>query len=403
MAQRNVIRCIVDHAWACEGSAVKITDIVAHPLSAKLPQPRWTAHELMDRAQLVLVEVRTDTGLVGFGEISGGPQSAICELVKTFAPVVRGMDPLGHTEIWERLFALTSPRPGGLGGWDGMPAPLPRNQRPQVMAAIGGIDIALWDIKGKALGLPVFRVLGGTRTEVFTYATGGYYLEGEPLEAAAEELAGFVAAGYRAVKLKCGALSLHDEVARIRAVREAIGPDVFFLLDMNAPYDVAGCIKFAHAVAPFDIFWLEEPLHWYLQPADFARLAAATPIPLAHGEREWHRYTVRDFIDSGAIRYVQFDSTRHAGFTESLRIAHYAAMKGVSIAPHSVGHLHAHLVSAFGDAAFGAESHGDAGRHPIHHAIYRGGAEVRDGMVCLSEAPGFGVEVDWGAVEKFRA
>lgn len=382
---------------------MKITDIIAHPLSARLAQPRWTAHELMDRAQLVLVEVRTDAGLIGFGEISGGPQGTICDLVKTFAGVVQGMDPLGHTEVWEKLFALTSPRPGGLGGWDGMPAPLPRNQRPQVMAAIGGIDIALWDIKGKAMGLPVFRVLGGTRTSVFTYATGGYYLEGEPLDAAANELAGFVAAGYRAVKLKCGALSLEDEVARIRAVREAIGPDVLFMLDMNAPYDVAGCINFAQAVAPYDIFWLEEPLHWYLQPADFAQLAAASPIPLAHGEREWHRYTVRDFIDSGAIRYVQFDSTRHAGFTESLRIAHYAAMKGVSIAPHSVGYLHAHLVSAFGDAAFGAESHGDAGRHPIHHAIYRGGAEVRDGMVCLSEAPGFGVEVDWAAVERFRA
>jgi len=381
---------------------MKITEIIAHPLSAPLAQPRWTAHELMDRAQLVLVELRTDAGLVGFGEISGGPQGVIVDLLKRFAPVVRGMDPLGHTEIWQRLFSLTSPRPGGLGGWDGMPAPLPRNQRPQVMAAIGGIDIALWDLKGKAMGLPVFRVLGGTRTEVFTYATGGYYLEGEPLEAAAEELAGFVADGYRAVKLKCGALSLRDEVARIRAVRQAIGPDVMFLLDMNAPYDVAGCVTFAHAVAPYDIFWLEEPLHWYLQPADFSQLAASSPIPLAHGEREWHRYTVRDFIDSGAIRYVQFDSTRHAGFTESLRIAHYAAMKGVSIAPHSVGYLHAHLVSAFGDAAFGAESHGDAGRHPIHHAIYRGGTEVRDGMVCLSEAPGFGVEVDWAAVEKFR-
>ena len=142
------------------------------------------------------------------------------------------------------------------------------------------------------------------------------------------------------MKLKCGALSLDDEVVRIRAVREAIGPDVLFMLDMNAPYDVAGCILFAQAVAPYDIFWLEEPLHWYLQPADFQRLAAASPIPLAHGEREWHRYTVRDFIDSGAIRYVQFDSTRHAGFTESLRIAHYAEQKGVLIAPHSVGHLH---------------------------------------------------------------
>ena len=381
---------------------MKITEVIAHPLSAALAQGRWTAHEMMDRAQMVLVEVRTDQGIVGFGEISGGPQKVICDLVGKFSGVVRGMDPLGHTGVWEKLFSLTSPRPGGLGGWDGMPAPLPRGQRPQIMAAIGGIDIALWDIKGKAAGLPVFRLLGGTRTEVFTYATGGYYLEGESLGAAAEELAGFVADGYRAVKLKCGALSLADEVTRIRAVRKAIGPDVLFMLDMNAPYDVEGCIRFAEAVAPFDIFWLEEPLHWYLQPADFVRLAAAVTIPLAHGEREWHRFTVRDFIDSGALRYVQFDSTRHAGFTESLRIAHYAEMKGVLVAPHSVGHLHGHLVSAFGDAAFAAESHGDHGRHPLHHAIYRGGVEVRNGMVCLSEAPGFGLEVDWGAVERFR-
>lgn len=382
---------------------MKITEIIAHPLSVALAQGRWTAHELLARDQLVLVEVRTDQGIVGFGEISGGPQSVICDLVKMFSPVVQGMDPIGHTAVWTRLFSLTSPRPGGLGGWDGMPAPLPRNQRPQVMAAIGGIDIALWDIKGKAAGLPVFRVLGGTRSEVFTYATGGYYLEGEPLEAAARELAGFVSAGYRAVKLKCGALLLRDEVARIRAVREAIGPDVLFMLDMNAPYDVAGCIKFAAAVAPYDIFWLEEPLHWYLQPADFQRLAAASPIPLAHGEREWHRYTVRDFIDSGAIRYVQFDSTRHAGFSESLRIAHYAEQKGVLVSPHSAGHLHSHLVSAFGDAAFAAESHGDPERHPLQHAIYRGGAEVRNGMMHLSEAPGFGFDVDWKSLEKFRS
>ena len=140
------------------GIAMKITDIIAHPLSVALAQPRWTAHEFMDRAQIVLVEVRTDQGIVGFGEISGGPQTVICDLVKTFSRVVHGMDPLGHTEIWTKLFSLTSPRPGGLGGWDGMPAPLPRNQRPQIMAAIGGIDIALWDIKGKAAGLPVFRV-----------------------------------------------------------------------------------------------------------------------------------------------------------------------------------------------------------------------------------------------------
>jgi L-alanine-DL-glutamate epimerase-like enolase superfamily enzyme len=385
------------------GVAMKITEVRTHPLSVRYAQPRWTAHERLERDQLVLVEVRTDQGLVGFGEIAGGPQKLICELVATFARVVAGMDPLGHAEIWQRLFSLTSPRPGGIGGWDGMPAPLPRNQRPQIMAAIGGIDIALWDLKGKALGVPIFRLLGGTRTEVFTYATGGYYCEDEAPERCVEEFVRFVADGYRAVKLKTGALSLADEVARVRSVRDAIGPDVKLMLDMNAPYDVAGCIRFAEAVAPYDIVWLEEPLHWYLQPADYVRLAAASPIPLAHGEREWHRYTVRDFIDSGAIRFVQFDSTRAAGFTESLRIAHYAEQRGVVIAPHSALHIHAHLVAALGDAAFGAESIGDYTRHPIHHGIHRGGAEVKGGMVHLTEAPGFGMEIDWAQVEKVRA
>ena len=293
---------------------MKITEIIAHPLSIALPKPRWTAHEKMDRAQMVLVEVRTDAGLIGIGEISGGPQTVIRDLVTLFSDVVKGMDPLGHTGIWEKLFSLTSPRPGGIGGWDGMPAPLPRNQRPQIMAAIGGIDIALWDLKGKVAGQPVFRLLGGTRTEVFTYSTGGYYQEDAPLGGEAEEYAGFVAQGYRAVKLKTGALSLKDEITRIRSVREAIGPEVLFMLDMNAPYDVAGCIAFANAVAPYDIFWLEEPLHWYLQPADYVRLADASPIPLAHGEREWHRYTMRDFLNSGAIRYVQFELHPARGF-----------------------------------------------------------------------------------------
>jgi D-galactarolactone cycloisomerase len=381
---------------------MKITEIRAHALAVAYDEPRWTAHERLERDQMVLVEIRTDQGLVGFGEIAGGSQRLICELVQKLAAVITGMDPLGHTEIWRKLFSLTSPRPGGIGGWDGMPAPLPRLQRPQTMAAIGGIDIALWDLKGKAVGLPVFRLLGGTRAEVFSYATGGYYREGEPPERCADELAGYVASGYRAVKLKTGALSLAAEVNRVRHVREAVGPEVRLMLDMNAPYDVGGCIRFADAMARYDIVWLEEPLHWYLQPADYVRLAAVSPIPLAHGEREWHRYSVRDFIDSGAVRFVQFDATRAAGFTEALRIAHYAEQRGVTIAPHSAPHIHAHLVSAFGDAAFGVESTGDH-RHPIHLAIHRGGASVRGGVVLLSEAPGFGMEIDWASVDKLRS
>lgn len=381
---------------------MKITEVRVHPLSGKTART-WTAHEPMVGETFVLFEVRTDDGLVGYGEVQGGPQKTICDLALQMGEAIAGMDALGHAEVWSRLFSITVPRPGGLGGWDGLPPPLPRGQRAQFMAALGGIDIALWDIKGKAAGLPLFRLLGGSRTSVLTYSTGGYYTEGAPLDAVVEEFAGFVAMGYKAVKSKTGALSIADEAERCRLIREAIGPDTLFMLDMNAPFDVDGCIEFANAVAPHGITWLEEPLFWHLQPQDYVRLAAASPIPLAHGEREWHRYTVRDFIDSGAIKYVQFDSTRFAGLTESLRIAHYAEQKGVTIAPHSAPHYHAHLASAFGDAAFAAESHGDHDRHPVRHAIYSGGAHFQsDGMVHLTEEPGFGFDIDWKAVDRFR-
>jgi L-alanine-DL-glutamate epimerase-like enolase superfamily enzyme len=381
---------------------MKITDILVHPMAMPAERVRWTAQEITRRVELILVEVRTDAGIVGLGEISSGPQAVVCKVLQEIAPSLRGVNPLAIEAVWSKLFSMTVPRPGGLGGWDGLPPPLPRNQRPQFMAAMAGIDIALWDIAGKAASKPVFRLLGGTRPDVHTYAVGGFYEEGASLLACAEELAGYVAQGFRAVKLKSGAYSLADEVARARAVREAVGPNIQFMLDMNAPHDVDTCIRFAHDVAPHDIYWLEEPLHWYLQPPDYVTLAKAISIPLAHGEREWHRFTVRDFIDSGAIRFIQFDCTRYAGFSEALRIGRHAQAKGVLIAPHSAAHIQAHIVSAFGEAAFGAESSGDDRNHPIHHRIFRAGATHKGGRVHLSEAPGFGLEVDWRTVKALR-
>jgi hypothetical protein len=190
----------------------------------------------------------------------------------------------------------------------------------------------------------------------------------------------------------------------ILAVFEARNrPDSPMAFDMNAPYDVDGCIEFARRVEPLDIYWLEEPLHWYLQPADFVRLAAATSIPLAHGERELTRFTVRDFIATGAIRYVQFDSTRAAGFTEGLRVAALAEQHAVMIAPHTAPELHAHLVAALPRCGFGVESHGDAARNPLSHHLLVGGPETRDSFVHLNDKPGFGVEIDWDYAKRYAA
>jgi L-alanine-DL-glutamate epimerase-like enolase superfamily enzyme len=123
-----------------------ITQVKAHPISIPLKQALWTAHEPLKAASLVLVEVQTSGGLVGFGQISSGPMKEVCDWVERLGNVAHGMNALSHVDVWERLFALTSPRPGGIAARDGLPPPLPRSARPQIMAAIGGIDIALWDI-----------------------------------------------------------------------------------------------------------------------------------------------------------------------------------------------------------------------------------------------------------------
>ena len=381
----------------------KISEVKTHALSVPLKHTLWTAHEELKDSSVILVEVRTEDGIAGYGQIHGSPQKGICEWVARFGEVIRGMEATASVAVWEKLFALTSPRPGGMGGRDELPPPLPRGARPQIMAAIAGIDIALWDIRGKSAGLPVYRLLGAEKRPIFTYATGGYYRLGAPDRTYADELAGFVAAGFRAVKLKTGGGTVADEARRVRVVREAIGTSISLMLDMNAPYDLDDCIAFARAVEPLDIFWLEEPLHWYLQPADFVRLAAATRIPLAHGERELTRFTVRDFIASGAIRYVQFDATRYAGFTEALRVAALAEQHGAMIAPHTAPELHAHLAAAFPRCSFGVESHGDAGRDPVSFGLYRERVQVRDSHVHLNDKPGFGVEIDWEFVKRHRA
>src|SRR5258705_1491955 len=195
----------------------RIASVKPHPISVPLNAPVWTAHEELTSSSVIVVEVRTDDGLTGYGQIHGSPMKAICVWVERFGEIVRGMDALAHVAVWDRLFSLTCPRPGGIAGADGLPPPLPRGERPQIMAAIGGIDIALWDIKGKHAGLPVWRMLGGEPRPIPTYATGGYYRPGAPDKVYAEELAGFVQAGDRAVKLQTGAGSPADEARRGRA------------------------------------------------------------------------------------------------------------------------------------------------------------------------------------------
>ena len=378
-----------------ENPLSKIAAVKAYPIVAKLKNVQWTAQESRAEVELLLVEVITDDGIKGYGQITSTPMPDIKKWVERFGEEVIGMDALARVAVWDHLLSLTSPRPN-LGG-------LSRGARPQIMGAIGGIDMALWDIAGKKANLPIFRLLGAENKPVFTYATGGYYVKGTKITSCAEELAGFVKNGFKAVKLKVGGATMAEEVERVKATRAAIGPDIKLKLDMNAAYDLPACYEFAKAVAPYDIFWLEEPLHWYLQPVDFGKLAAATPIPLAHGEREMTRFTARDYMTLGGVRYMMFDATRYAGFTESLRVAHMADEAGVMITPHHSPELHCHLVAAFPRTGYAVESHGSHDRDPIWQGMYLDRAEVKDSYVTMNEKPGWGIELDWKFINSHLA
>ena len=181
---------------SCEPPAMtRIASIATYPISVPRSLPVWTAQEESKAWSVILTEVKTDDGLVGYGEIHGAPMPRICEWVARFAEIIRGMDALAHEAVWDKLFALTCPRPGAIpgavGGRDDIPPPVPRGERTQVMAAIAGIDIALWDLKGKAAGMPVWRLLGGENRPLFTYATGGYYRPGPPMPITARSWRGF--------------------------------------------------------------------------------------------------------------------------------------------------------------------------------------------------------------------
>ena len=348
------------------------------------PPPSWGGR------YFIFVKLTTDNGITGIGECycdTFGPKAMTAMIEDTFSRYVEGMDPFHLESMWRKVYGS---------GF---------SMRPDIslMGVLSGLEIALWDIKGKALGVPVWKLLGGDGKPLFSYATGGYYELDAPLHVCADELAHFVKRGYKAVKLKTAGLSIEKEVERIRLTRAAIGNDVHLMLDMNAAYDLEDCIRYAHAVEPYNIYWLEEPLHWYLQPADFVTLAKNTTIPLAHGEREMTRFTARDFITSGALGFMQFDSTRFAGFTESLRVSYLAEQHGVRIAPHLVPEVHAHLISAFPRLGFGVESHGNADRDPLWFELFTERAQVKDGMVHLSDRPGFGFEIDWKTVKKYAA
>jgi D-galactarolactone cycloisomerase len=376
---------------------MKIRAVRTHVLEAALSQPFAYARAWYAARTAMLVEIETDTGLIGWGECYG-PARITEAVVQTIAPTLIGQDPLRTEAIWQETYARLRDH----------------GQKGVVIQGMSGIDIALWDIKGRHFGVPVHVLLGGAlRGEVAAYATGLYRRrDGDPLAYLAEEAAGYVAEGFRAVKLKVG-FGIAEDAAAAHAVRAAIGPDVALMVDANHAYDAVAAIRLGRQIAPLDIAWFEEPV----PPEDidgYRAVKAALPIPVAGGECEFTRFGFRPLLTAQALDIAQPDLCAAGGFSECRKIADMASCFGVRCNPHVWGtgiaiaaslHLLAvvppHTPPSLAPCEPMLEF--DRTEHPLRQAVLTQPIEHTGGVVRVPEGPGLGVEVDRAALARFAA
>jgi D-galactarolactone cycloisomerase len=374
-----------------------ITSIRTHILQAPLSQPFAYSRAWYDTRTAMIVEIETDSGLTGWGECYG-PARMTAAVVESVAPWLVGEDPLRSDHLWQMIYARLRDH----------------GQKGVVIQGLSGIDIALWDIKGKHFGVPVHRLLGGPlRSEVKAYATGLYRRkQGDPRKYLAEEAAGYVAEGFSAVKLKVG-FGIEEDSAMTHAVRDAIGDDVALMVDANHAYDAVAAIRLGRMIERHDIGWFEEPV----PPEDIAghlAVKAAISIPVAGGECEFTRFGFRDLLTSRAVDIVQPDTCAAGGISECKKIADMAEAFGIRYNPHVWGTgiaiaaslqllavLPTHTPTSLNPLEPMLEF--DRTEHPIRQAILKQPIEHVRGVVRVPDGPGLGIEVDREALRKFAA
>ncbi len=366
---------------------MKIIDIRTTVLESRYDRPIRFAHMDLSARYIVLLEVVTDEGIVGLADVDGSPAGdlAVVSLIEnTFKPVLVGMDPLRRGALHDRMFEL-----------------LHRLGRYQSLESyvLGAIDVALWDIAGKAVGRPVCELLGQRRSEVQAYASLGR-LEAANIGAEVERLASQGFAGVK-IRIGFGDGTDRDLVARARA---ALGeePSPRLMADVNSGWRGAHAIQSARALEEYDLFWLEEPLMpWSIEAS--ARLAAAVGTPIALGEHEiFNRYDAKRILDAEAADILQPDLRQ--GISECLRIAHLAEACDVPCVPHFFGpavrfSAMLHLLGAIDNYLL---CEYPVAHDPIRFELTDPPMVAENGIVAVPTGPGLGVELNRRTVERYR-
>ncbi|MDR1589071.1 MAG: mandelate racemase/muconate lactonizing enzyme family protein [Oscillospiraceae bacterium] len=362
----------------------KIKDIeIFLPVFRRTNPPYDSSFVLKLEGQTV-VRVITESGAEGYGMTFSDPVAEYIQ--KVLKEEVVGKDALACEDIWSAMF--TQIRSSGRKG--------------AALLGMSAIDIAIWDIRGKILGQPVYRLLGGTNRMIPAYASVGFL--SMPDEEVAEKAVEYTEDGYKTLKIKVGydsGRNIRADFRRVEKVRRAVGDETGVIIDANGVYDAATAIRLAAMLEPLDISLFEEPTH-----ADdidgLARVRSMTRIPVASGENEYTRYGCRDLMLARAVDVLQCDVTRAGGFTEMIKIAALAQAFNVKLAPHFWPQFSAHLLSAVPNGLY-LEVFPTPKGVPAGGSIIKNQPSVIDGFYELPDKPGFGLEFDLEYLSRYRA
>lgn len=380
---------------------MKIRDVKVYVLDAALTEPFAYSQAWYERRGACLVEIIGDDGHSGWGE-AFGPARLTAPIIEYYTPLLVGEDALASERHWQALYNRLRDH----------------GQKGLAIEALSAVDIALWDLKARHFGVPVHALLGGPlRTRVEAYATGFYRKRpdgaknSDPLTYLVAEAEQRVAQGFTGIKLKLG-FGMESDIRLCREVRRAVGDGVAIMVDANHAYDATAAIALGRRIEECDIAWFEEPV----APEDLAgyrAVKAALTIPIAGGEAEFTRWGFRDLIAGRAVDILQPDVCAAGGISETKKIADMANAFGVRVNPHVWGTAVGLASSLQLIAALPHNPPGlhpiepllefDQSEHPMRMAVVSEPIAQRDGWVAIPNGPGLGIEIDRGALEKFRA
>jgi D-arabinonate dehydratase/D-galactarolactone cycloisomerase len=386
---------------------VRITAVETFPLVYEMPYALTYARGTYQTREALLVKVHTsEPGLFGWGEAAmwGGPHAVTAAVIEQeIAPLIIGEDPRRPEYLWEKVYQST----------------YYHGRKGILLAALSGVDIALWDILGKSAGQPLWRIFGGFARPLTTYASAGYYRRDYGHAEFAADVSRARAEGFRGYKMKIGNIpqtvhsgvlwdaelrcSFDDDLARVRTAREALGSGLNLMVDANTSLSSRMAMRYAEALEPLNIRWFEEPT----QPEDIegcAELARRTRIPIAGFETESGKYQFAKLIDAGAVQIVQFDVVQVGGFTEARKIAGYAQMrhlaftaKNYSTAVSTAATIQLLYAYPNGDYFECDQDPNELRDGFIASPLF----QLDNGMATPTDRPGLGVDVDEQALKRW--